>query len=102
MIERGKINYSEKLDALVVAFSKKPWSGCPDVAGSTMYGDHDTNGAIENGFELAMRCPLDTMVFSGYSEASGVRWYVYAKDENDALRVWKKAVKEAKITVSKS
>ena len=97
---RTKINYSKKLDAEVKRCTGVFIFHCLDhyleVAGSTTFGDHDTNGTMENGFSIGINCPPDKMVWSGYSERAGVRYYVYAKDENEAISVWKDAVKKAK------
>jgi hypothetical protein len=109
---RGKINYSKKLDALVEKFEKARSPAKYDTpsnwmhvhkgsAGSTLYGEHDTNDAIENGFEMAMRCPADKQVWSGYSDVCETRYYVYAADEADALLVWADVVKAARAESKK-
>jgi len=106
--KRTEINFSKKLDAAVEKFEKAPCdekydypSNYLNCAGVTTYGDHDTNSAIEEGFSMAINCPPDKTVFSGYSETSETRYFVYASDEEDALKVWAACVKEARAEAKK-
>lgn len=101
---RNRINYSDKLDKEVEKFSDDGdnWKLRLDVAGCTTYGDNDTNGTMEGGFSIGLGCPPDKMVWSGYSETDNMRYYVYAKDEKDAVKAWKAAVKAAKAAFKKS
>jgi hypothetical protein len=98
-MKRGEINYSKKLDAAVEKLGSNEWEYLdqhPGYAGMTTFGDNDTNSAVEFGFGMAMRCPSDKSVFSGYGDTEEFRHYVYADNEDDALKVWGACVKAAR------
>jgi hypothetical protein len=107
---RGKINYSEKLSRLVSKFKDEPEkensdhpSNHLDVAGNIIFDEENVDEMLDYGFEMAMKCPSDLMVFSGtQSSGAGASFFVFAKDEADALRVWREAAKNAKAKARKT